>query len=216
MQPPFLHGPSSLRREIVLYFQQAIPRAITYAKAQWPGDPFLAAPQVWSEYEPNAISHRTGPLFGVGIQSSNGSKHTDFSPAMENELLTTYGVRLYLWCLTPETDSELVPDDAREETLRMRDDMSTLIRSVLWENPGLHLPDRLSVDLRTIREDFSDAAPTPNSSGRYIAAVVVSFSLEVEESLFRPVLGFVSTEGDPNPGVKIEDPTNRGTQNGLE
>lgn len=205
VRAPFVQGPTMIREEICEYFKQAIPRAIQYAQANWGEGVFLPEPQAYLTYEPTGISHRTGPIFGVGVTSTQASEQIDMSPAMEVEMLTRYGIRLYLWVYTPETTSELVTDEARERTLAARDDLSTLIRSMLYNDPGMHLPDVFGVQLNTIREDFSDATPVPNQSGRYLAAVAISFSLDVEESLFRPVLGTVSTAGDERAGVRIHD-----------
>lgn len=202
---PFVHGPTAIREQVLAYFKDALPRAISYAKDSWGRNLFLPVPQEWLAYEPVKMSHRTGPLFGVGVFSTQASTTVDFSPAMEMEMLTRYGVRLYLWVYTPEDQSNLVTDNARAETLRVRDDLSTLIRAMLHNEPGLNDPDVYSVQLDTIREDFSDAAPTNNASGRYLAAVAMSFSLDVEESLFRPIYGTVSAEGDKDAGVKIAD-----------
>ena len=165
---------------------------------------FLAEPQQYLPYEPMGISHRTGPILGIGIPSTQASEHVDFSDAMETETMTRYGARIYLWCYTPEDIDERVPEEPRHEALRLRDDMSTLIRSALFTEPGLNDPDRYSLHTDTIREEFSDGTQVPNSSGRYIAAVAISFSLDVEECLFRPVYGFVSDSDTQDPGVDVQ------------
>lgn len=200
----FLQGPTAIRHDLVEYMKQAIPTAISYAEREWGDGVFLAEPQEYLPYEPLGISHRTGPVLGIGIPNTQASEHVDFSAAMETETMTRYSARIYLWCYTPETVSQEVPDEARHEALRLRDDMSTLIRSALFTEPGLNDPDRYSVHVDTIREEFSDGTQVPNSSGRYIAAVAISFSMDVEERLFRPVFGFVSNTNDQDPGVNVQ------------
>lgn len=200
----FLQGPTAIRHDLVEYMKIAIPTAISYAEREWAPGVFLAEPQQYLPYEPLGISHRTGPILGIGIPSTQASEHVDFSDAMETETLTRYSARIYLWCYTPEDIDEIVPDNARHETLRLRDDMSTLIRSALFTEPGLNDPDRYQVHVDTIREEFSDGTQVPNSSGRYIAAVAISFALDVEERLFRPVFGFVSGTNDEDPGVDLQ------------
>lgn len=201
---PFLQGPTAIRNDFVEYLKLAIPAAISYAHDQWGDDVFLAEPQQYLPYEPAGISHRTGPILGIGIPSTQASEHVDFSDAMETETLTRYSARIYLWCYTPEDIDEIVPENARHETLRLRDDMSTLIRSALFTEPGINDPDRYSIHTDTIREEFSDGTQVPNSSGRYIAAVAISFALDVEERLFRPVFGFVSDTDSNDPGVDLQ------------
>lgn len=200
----FLQGPTAIRHDLLEYLKVSIPTAISYAHQEWGDRVFLAEPQQYLDYEPLGISHRTGPILGVGIPGTQASQHVDYSDAMETETITRYSVRLYLWCYTPEDIDERVPDSARHEALRLRDDMSTLIRSALFTEPGLNDPDRYSVHTDTIREEFSDGTQVPNASGRYIAAVAISFSLDVEERLFRPVFGFVSDTNDQAPGVDVQ------------
>lgn len=200
----FVQGPTGVRDAIVEYMKVAIPEAIENAKLEWAEETFLPVPQAYYPYEPMSISHRTGPILGVGIAGALPSRPVDFSLAMELEVITRYSVRLYLWCYTPEVEDGLVPDDARHETLRVRDDMSTLIRSMLYTYPGMDNPDTYSIHINTIREDFSDSTPVPNASGRYIAAVVISFDVDVEERLHQAVLGYVSEQGNENPGVGLQ------------
>lgn len=202
---PYLQGPTLVRQALCNYFEKAIPRAIEYANKGWPKKRFLPAPQQYLPYEPLGLSHRTGPIFGVGITGTSSSQHMDFSDAMEEEMMTRYMVRLYLWVYTPETESQVVADEARHETLRVRDDLSTLVRSMLYQEPGLDNPEMFDVQLDTIREEFSDASPVPNNSGRYVAAVAMSFALDVEESLFRPIIGVVSNAGGKDAGVRIQE-----------
>lgn len=201
---PFVQGPTAVRVEILEYMKVAIPLAIQSAQAEWGDDHFLPAPQSWSLYEPKDISHRTGPLFGIGISNSSGSKAVDFTGVLELEVMTRYSVRLYLWCYTPEAADGLVPDDARMEALRVRDDLSTLMRSTLYSQPGLSNPEVYSVQLSTIREDFSDSVNVRNASGRHLAAVVLSFDVDVEERLHQPAIGYVSEQGDVDPGVNVQ------------
>lgn len=200
----FLQGPTAIRHDLLEYLKNAIPAAIQYAEQEWGDDVFLAEPQQYLPYEPVGISHRTGPILGIGVPSTQASEHVDYSGAMETETMTRYSVRIYLWCYTPETVEERVAEEPRHEALRLRDDMSTLIRSALFTEPGLNDPDRYSLHVDTIREEFSDGSPVPNSSGRYIAAVAISFSLDVEERLFRPVYGYVSDSDSDDPGVDVQ------------
>lgn len=200
----FLQGPTAIRHDLLEYLKHAIPAAIQYAEQEWGTGVFLAEPQQYLPYEPVGISHRTGPILGIGIPNTQASEHVDFSGAMETETLTRYSARIYLWCYTPEDIDERVAEEPRHEALRLRDDMSTLIRSALFTEPGLNDPDRYQVHTDTIREEFSDGSAVPNSSGRYIAAVAISFSLDVEERLFRPVYGFVSDSDTQDPGVDVQ------------
>lgn len=203
---PFVQGPTGVRTQILEYMKVAIPKAISYAKEEWEPEnaTFLPEPQQYLPYEPLKISHRTGPLFGVGVVNTQSSDVVDFSGSVELEVLTRYSVRLYLWCYTPETENNLVPDNAREETIRVRDNLSTLLRSTLYSQPGLSNPDVYSILLGTVREEFSDSAPVDNASGRHIAAVIISFDVDVEERLHNLVLGYVSGQDDPDPGVDVQ------------
>lgn len=200
----FLQGPTAIRHDLVEYLKHGLPNAIAYAREEWGDGVFLTEPQQYLPYEPLGISHRTGPILGIGIPNTSSSEHVDYSGALEAESMTRYNMRIYLWCYTPETTDEVVVDDARHETLRLRDDMSTLIRSALFTEPGLNNPDIYSVHPDTIREEFSDGTQVPNSSGRYIAAVSISFAMDVEERLYRPVMGFVSSTEDQDPGVDVQ------------
>lgn len=203
---PFVQGPTGVRSEIMEYLKVAFPAAISYAKKEWASSEtlFLPEPQTYVPYEPLDISHRTGPLLGIGVTNTQSSDAVDFSGAMELEVMTRYSIRLYLWCYTPETENNLVSDDARHETLRVRDNLSTLLRSTLYAQPGLGNADVYQVQLGTIREDFSDSTPVANASGRHIAAVAISFDVDVEERLHRPPLGYVSGQDDENPGVTVQ------------
>lgn len=203
---PFVQGPTGVRDEITEYLKVALPAAISFAKAEWTDaeEVFLPEPQQYLPYEPLSISHRTGPLLGVGVVNTQSSDAVDFSGALELEVLTRYSIRLYLWCYTPETENNLVPDNARQETIRVRDDLSTLLRSTLYAQPGMGNPDVYSIQLNTIREDFSDSSPVDNASGRHIAAVAISFDVDVEERLHHPVLGYVSGQDDQDPGVEVQ------------
>lgn len=203
---PFVQGPTGVRDEIVEYLKVAFPAAISYAKLEWTdaSEVFLPEPQQYLPYEPLDISHRTGPILGVGVVNTQSSDVVDFSGSVELEVMTRYSIRLYLWCYTPETENNLVADNARQETLRVRDDLSTLLRSTLYAQPGMGNPDVFSIHLGTIREEFSDSTPVANASGRHIAAVAISFDVDVEERLHRLPLGYVSGQDDEDPGVAVQ------------
>lgn len=200
----FAEGPTAIRHDLLEYLKHAFPIAIEYAREEWGDDIYLAEPQHYIPYEMLGISHRTGPILGVGITGTQASQHVDYSDALEAETLTRYAVRLYLWCYTPEDIDGVVAEEPRHEALRLRDDMSTLLRAILFTEPGLNDPDKYQVHADTIREEFSDGTQVPNASGRYIAAVAMSFALDVEERLHRPVLGFVSGAGVQSPGVQVQ------------
>lgn len=208
----FVQGPTAVRKDILEYLKVQFPKVVEDANSQWDSDAPLVAPRKWSLYEPLGISHRTGPLLGIGVSNSPSRRPVDFSGALELEMLTRYNVRLYLWCYTPEYTTELVPDDAREQALRLRDDLSTLLRAMLISYPGMHKPGTYQIQTGTITEDYSDATQTGNNSGRYIAAVVVSFGIDVEERLHSPALGFVSNEDDDAPGVDVNGSLLGGSQ----
>ena len=190
-----MRGATLVRRGIKEYLEVAMPRQRDIALAQWElvGQQ-LPEIETYLEYEPTGMPANHGPIIGVSCNRTSNFSRTDYISTGEEEYRATYYVRVFLWVTTPDDeDDQVAPDqivlsDARERTLRARDDLAGVLRSALLDRLSLGQPDAFLLNERTITEDFSDGSPTASPNGRWIAAVAIGFEMQVDEYLYRPTL----------------------------
>ena len=182
-------GATVVRQAIVDYLETVIPSLIVTARTDWNLDQWeLPLPVSYSVVEPYALDKY--PSLGVSVSSAGNFNRTDYTMRMEEKYLVTYSVRLFTWIRTPLDGAELPLKPEYEETIRLRDDISALVRAALLLSPTLN--DAVVIwDEDTLSEEYSEA--TPVKGDRFVAGVVHNFDVQIDESLHRAILGEADT-----------------------
>lgn len=179
-----MRGVHLVREGVMTYLRDAVPAMAAYAEAQWQEEFQFVLPTKYLPYEALGIEHGSGPIVSMSIPRVAGFVRMDYDEMLAEQYRAVYTVRILMHCFTPDAMTE-VPENAREVTIRQRDDLTTLIRSAILDRLSLGQPDVFQVNESTLTEEYSDAVPTPNASGRWIAASALTFSVQFDEGLYR-------------------------------
>lgn len=177
-----MRGPEQVRNDIAAYLGQAVPLMVDKARTQW-GMDIPTEPAFYFPYEPTGIDHNKPPIVAVSISSGGDFTTVDIDDWGAMEYRVTYNVSIFMWCATPLGENGEVPEDSREQSLRLRDQLATCIRAVLLQKPSLGHPDRYQTVEGSLREEYSEATPTGNASGRFISGSVHNITVKVDEKL---------------------------------
>jgi hypothetical protein len=189
-----MRGPTLLRKRIKDYLMVAVPEQIQIARTQWALTEYqLPLPQKYDAVDPYAADR--WPIVGAYVVSDRDNVHRDFNPAMEAEYATRYTCRIFVSVLTPkDSTGEFVRGaEAYEETVRLRDDMKTIVMQALLQSPSLGGFD-IEVMEDTVTTDYDEPMrineKLPNV---YAAAATMTVEVRMTESLYLPPAGEVET-----------------------
>lgn len=192
-----MRGATVVRRGVIAYLMDAIPKQFAHATSQWglSDSELLEKPTTYSLYEVDGFSHNSGPLVAVDVGRASGMTQVDYGPSGAEQYRITYAVRVVVWLFTPKTEDEKVPDEARVQTVRARDDLGAVVRSALLASLSLGQNEVFQLQVSSLTEDYHDLMPVPNNSGRMVTGATFSFNLDVDESQYRDTLGQVPESG---------------------
>lgn len=176
-----MRGAHPLRENLKLFLEAKVPTMVTRAGELWGVQ--LVQPKRYESYEPTGLRHGDGPLIAVGVERASNFVTVDMDQWGANEFRVTYSCSVYTWCFTEEDEDGEVPLDARTETLRLRDDLATVVRAVILGNLNFGHEELYQLDERSLTEMYSEGSAVPNASGRWVAGVVHTFDVKSDESL---------------------------------
>lgn len=183
MPARLMQGPVPVRESIVRVLRSEIPKTIDKYNSQYGSG--VRYPEFYEEYEVEGVRHGSGAVLSVSVSNARNLATVDTDDWAAMQYLARYLVTVYGWITTEAEEDGSVPVDARVRTLRERDMLAVCIRATILNNPALDDPERYALIENTLEEDYSDASPTPNASGRYLSGVTHTFVIEVEEQLDR-------------------------------
>jgi hypothetical protein len=158
------------------YLKDDFPiRLINYRNGWEVDDITLPTPVSFFTYEPLAMD--AWPTIITVVMSTNKLErigHTGSDPLYR----VNYSMRTYVW----------VRDENSEPTTRMRDRLTTVLRSSLMDYPCLKTYDdrqsfRIQIDEGSIQEQFSDL--TLLKGDRVLAGAYISYDLAIDEVITR-------------------------------
>ena len=158
------------------YLKDDFPiRLVNYRNGWEVDDITLPTPVSFFTYEPLAMD--AWPTIITVVMSTNKLErigHTGADPLYR----VNYSMRTYVW----------VRDENSEPTKRMRDRLTTVLRSSLMDYPCLKAYDdrqsfRIQIDEASIQEQFSDL--TLLKGDRVLAGAYISYDLAIDEVITR-------------------------------
>lgn len=191
MATTLMRGPTGLRNTLAAFLQPAMEQHITWARAQHGLTQYqLPFPTKYDAVEPYAAD--AYPLVGCYILSDRTNTVVDFDDTIAGEYRTTYATRLFVSVLTP-VDAEGRPEmPAYDAAVRLRDDLTTMLRATLLNEPSLGVSNA-EVDMSTLTTDYPEPISRGNQRASYIASGLISVDVKYTESTYVPKLGDMET-----------------------
>lgn len=173
-----MRGATLVRSSIVDFLEDRVPGVVDQARTEWQLDEFqLPYPLKYDAYEPYALD--AWPLLGVNVTNSSEFNRVDFDSAMSQVYLVTYRVRVFTWVRTPMDENEVPIEPEYSESIRLRDDLSAVVRATILREPSLGNAG-FYMDESTLQEEYSEA--TAVRGDRFVAGVIHTFDVRVDES----------------------------------
>lgn len=174
-----MRGATSVRKNVIDHLEATLPGVIEQARVDWELTEYqLPLPVKYDAYEP--IKTNIYPHVAVNILAANNFGRVDYDAYGSTEYQTKYSARVFMWVRTPVDVQDLSLEPSFQETARCRDDLATCLRVTLLRSETLG-SDNITWDERSLEESYS--AMEALSGNKYAAAVVLSFSLQYDESV---------------------------------
>jgi hypothetical protein len=172
-----MQGPQFAKDFVNTYLHNDIPTRLTRYRNGWGVDDYtLPDPELYLTYEPIALDH--WPTIITVAISTNSFERERYQSGMNPEYRVTYSMRTYVWVKT----------EGSEEVTRMRDRLTTVIRSAILDYPNLQMcdPDEAiypMIEESSVREEFSDL--TLVKGDRVMAGAYLGYDLSLNETIYR-------------------------------
>lgn len=177
-------GATVVRSAIVQYLETVVPSKVDQARADWGVDEYeLPYPVKYDAYEPYALDQ--WPLLGVAVSQADNFNRLHYDPAMSNQYMAQYTIRVFTWVRTPMDENEVPIEPEYSESIRLRDDLAACVRAAILQSGCFDQPDSILFDESSLTEEYSEA--TGIRGDRFVAGVVHSFQLRIDESI--PLVG---------------------------
>ena len=189
-------GATVVRSAVVTYLETVVPEIIDQARTDWEVDEFhLPYPVKYDAYEPYALDR--WPLLGVNVTQAGTFNRLHYDDAMSQQYMAEYGIRVFTWVRTPMDENDIPIEPEYSQFIRLRDDLAACVRAALLRSGSLGQPGAILFDESSLTEEYSEA--TGVRGDRYVAGVIHSFSIRVDETVPLTGLGEAETvniEGD--------------------
>ena len=184
-----MQGPQFAKDYVNSYLQADFPSRLTRYRNGWGVDDYtLPDPELYLTYEPIALDH--WPTIITVAISTNSFERERYQSDMNPEYRVTYSMRTYVWVKT----------EGSEQVTRMRDRLTTVLRSSLLDYPNLQMCDPEDkiypmIEESSVREEFSDL--TLIKGDRVMAGAYLGYDLTLNETIYRlPISNVASIEAD--------------------
>lgn len=187
--PPLMRGATNVRVAIAAYLKTSFPIMRNRALATWSNARPEELPQimVFNPFDNIMFDGGSKPILGVEVYRA-----TDFTLSDLSEVGSEYRpryqvhVNLWTWSLQDAIGDTLGPQ--RASAIRMRDDLTALVRACVLDRPTFGTGDALVMDQKSLAEDYHQANPAPNTSQRYFAGAQLSFDVIADEVVLETFL----------------------------
>lgn len=187
-----MSGPRLAKNYVSNYLANDLPpRLITYRNEWNLSSSQLPDPKLYLTYEPFTLG-KWPTVISLVMDTQSMTKQGygyDYDPNYQ----VKYSMRSYIWVRA--TGEQVVTEQ--------RDNLSTVVREALLDNPSLRAYDTTvpcypKVDEGTMREEFSEL--TLVKGERFLAGAFIAFDLSLEETIDHTALGVVGSF-DPSVGT---------------
>jgi hypothetical protein len=181
-----MQGAAAAKDFVNTYLQADLPRRLrTYRNGWGLDDESLPDPVRYFPYEPIALD-RWPTIITVAI-STNSIEREDYTLSYDPMYRVRYAMRTYVWVRSGDS----------ADATRMRDNLTTVVRSALLDHQCLRHADNgnreVLLDEGTVREEFSEL--TLLKGERILAGAYIAYDIHLNEVVARAPLGQIQTLG---------------------
>jgi hypothetical protein len=186
-------GPGLLRGWLLTYLSTQVPALIVRARSDWSVDAFaLPDVQTFNTYDlPEAGQF---PAIGAYFQNEVHFERRDYSDRMEEEYWVRHQGNVAVWVQTPYTDADgHLPQAARQECLRLRDDLTELTKQALLLTPSINQPDDCWLEETAIAVNKLEPFQAKSNSPVWLAGAIIPVVYNMRSELVRAAAGSANT-----------------------
>lgn len=189
-----MRGPERLRGFLSTYLASSVPTLVDLARTQWS----LTAQQFpkptrYNAAEPLVGNFDTYPYVGSYVVSDDDHRHVDISDQGELEFATRYTMQIFVCVSTPLATADEVEQPQFKATLRLRNDLTTIVRAALLAGQDLDQPDEVELLPDSMSTSYTDALVLDPQRNTFRAGGFIQVTFKLTESLSVPALGTADT-----------------------
>lgn len=190
--PQFMHGPERVRSILGAYLASTMPVMLVKCRAEWLREIWeLPDPTAYDLYEPYVVDGY--PVVGCYITGDQSMSRKDYDGNMAEEYEVVYTVRVFVGVRTPMDDQGKFTDPPYAAAVRCRDEMTTVLRMCLLQQPSMGYPEEAEIQEDTINTDYPDAMQLKTQGARFVATGIINVQIKLTEKLTRAPLGTANT-----------------------
>jgi hypothetical protein len=169
-----------------------MPPMILTARQQWAIPNWqLPLPQANDAYDPMTAS--VYPIVGSLVSRSTNWARIDINENAEEVYEASYSMRVFLWAMTCVDPNGVWEDPMYDSAMRTRDDLLAIMKSAILAKPSLGKKGIVTVNEKTLTEDYLDAVKPHQDNPRWIAGGMLSFDMKMSESNYAPKIADADT-----------------------
>lgn len=186
-----MRGPHRVREILGAYLATTMPQMLIKCRAEW-------LKEIWELPEPIAydltepFTATDYPTVGCYVLTDQNQSRKDYDNVMAEEYEVIYTVRVFVAVRTPMDDQGKFIEPYYANTVTCREDMTTVLRMCLLQQPSLGYPEECVVQEDTITTDYPDAMQLKSQSVRYVATGIINCQIKMTERLTRDALGYAN------------------------
>lgn len=192
MPEELMRGATHARQYLEDFLRDRYPHFIVAARQQWGLETHeLPMPLRYDSYDPLQVVEY--PIIGSIVSRTNNWRRVDVNTHGEEVYRSVYSVRAFLWVRTPrdEQGNWMLPE--YDTCLRVRDDMTALMRTCILGTPSLNSGGACTVQENTLVEDYLDAIKSSPQTPQWMAGATLSFDMVMHEANYLPTVGTADT-----------------------
>lgn len=196
MGATLFRGATQLRGWLLGYLQTNMPLITTQARADWGLNAYqLPIPQSYDVYDLPMTQPNRYPAIGADFPTETNHVRTDFTDRAEPEYWSNQTGSVYVWVSTPRTADDLLEGpDTRATCMRVRDDVTELVRQLLLGTPSLGQgPDTCWLEETALNVNKMEPMRAGENRADWLSGSLISVVYRVKSELSFPILGHANT-----------------------
>lgn len=194
-QFPMMRGLTEVRAMVSAFLEAQVPLLIDVLRVQRGIEDWeLPYPVRYNAYEINLVANDEYPCIGLQFVNDRTNARVDYTDSMQQEYWMTCQTQLFCVVRTPLDDNEQFPLEHKEAALQLRDDMTTVLKSLILQVPHFGYPNDLRMNAEeSFSTDYLEPQLARPQSGRSLVASVINFELQVRQFTYELEYGTAST-----------------------
>lgn len=184
-------GASQLRGWLQAYLQATIPPMVAQAVGDWGLESWqLPVPKVYDTYDLPMVGKDQYPAIGADFPNEGDYERSDWTDRAEQVYWANYSGSVYVWSATARNAEDQLEAPGRESCMRIRDDMTELVKQALLLHPDLGQgQDTCWLDESSVTVNKMDPFRAAENRPDFVAGSLIPVIYRVRSELSLPVLG---------------------------